>query len=139
MPELSNLEQEISELEQILEQKKRILMDKKEAGQIETVPHDKEILSEILKEKIEAEAATLLPEKSLPKTQPLPEQPSYLSEELRPKVQELINLAFEKSIYNSIEIAKATKNAALIDAFHDALVDEVYDYLVKRKKLKKVA
>jgi hypothetical protein len=61
-----------------------------------------------------------------------------MSEELKSKVQELVNIAFSKTIDDAIKQAQATNNAALIDAFHDALVDELYNYLVERGKLKKL-
>lgn len=135
MPESPTLEQEISELEKTLAQKRETLEHQKEGGQIEEVPHDKEILRETIKERIQT-----MPTMPEPAPQPLlppsAETPSYLLEELRPKVQGLVNLAFEKSIDEAIKTAKASQNSALIDAFHDALVDEMYNYLVERKKLK---
>ena len=40
----------------------------------------------------------------------------------------------EKAIKN----ARAIGNPAIIDAFHDALVDELYDHLIERRKLQKL-
>ena len=67
---------------------------------------------------------------------PTIDPPSYLSEDLKSQVQELVNMTFEKGLDTAIERAKATKNAALIDAFHDAVVDELFAHLVERGKLK---
>lgn len=48
----------------------------------------------------------------------------------------LINLALQKSIHYAVKIAKKIGNAYLLDRFHDALVNEFYDDLVKKKKIK---
>ena len=53
-------------------------------------------------------------------------------------VQNLVNTAFTKSLKDAADDARKTNNAALIDAFHDALVDQLYDHLVERGKLKKL-
>lgn len=140
---ISAIENEIKELEEILAEKRRIFEGKKEAGEIREIPPEKEILKETLREKIgnfPQEAAPsfqqLLPRED---EHPLREHlPSYLLEELKPKVQELVNLVFEKSLEEGIKRARETKNPALIDAFHDALVDELYNYLLERKKIEKV-
>ncbi|MDX1535581.1 MAG: hypothetical protein R3346_02380 [Candidatus Spechtbacterales bacterium] len=65
-------------------------------------------------------------------------EPSYQSPELRDKVQELVNMAFEKDINSAIDRAKKEDNPALLDAFHDALVDYLYDHLVERGKLEQL-
>jgi len=141
------IEQEIAELERALAEKKAALEQKKAATEIEGVPHEKEILKELVKEKIAAipglaefpsAEAQPQPTQPIPPPPPVVEQPSYLSEELRPKVQELVNLAFEKSLDEAIKTAKATNNAALIKAFHAVIVDELYNYLVERGKLEVV-
>ncbi len=137
MPESPILEQEISQLEQALIQKREALGRQKESGHIEQIPHEKEILREAIREKIQATPPPMAPIPQSPSPPPV-DTPSYLSEELQLKVQELINQVFEKSIDEAIKTAKATQNAALIDAFHDALVDEMYSYLVERKKLVEV-
>lgn len=66
------------------------------------------------------------------------EPASYQRPELREDVQELVNTAFEKDISTAIEEAKKRDNPALLDAFHDALVDYLYDHLVERGKLEKL-
>ena len=113
------------------------------------MPHEKETLREIVGEKIDRPRADVEPAFGA-KGQGTATQhagnfgsvtiepPSYMSEELKAKVQELVNTAFSKTIDDAIKQARATNNAALIDAFHDALVDELYNYLVERGKLKKM-
>lgn len=132
-----NAEQEIAELERVLEDKRAALGKQKEAGEIEKIPHEKEILREALREKI-ARTLTSVPI-SQPGTTPTPSAKtgpaSYLSDALRSKVDELVKVAFAKSLEEAISLAKATGNAALIDAFHDILVDELYSHLLEKGKI----
>lgn len=80
----------------------------------------------------------------LPTLQPTPSTssglpsvaPTQLTEEMKAQAQELVNTAFSHGIDQAIKKVRATNNAALIDAFHDILVDELYNYLVERGKLK---
>lgn len=140
-------EQEIAELERMLAEKRAALKRQKEAGTVEELPHPKEILREIVRMKIAAaqDGGASAPTVTPPQPQPQPSSPvradipSYELEELRPKVQELVEHAFQKSLDDAIKIAKAADNAALLDAFHDIIVDELYNYLVESKKLKEVA
>lgn len=133
--ENQNLEQEIAAIEQKLAEKKAEL--------------NKEDLHAVVKEQIQEK----LP-KYQPSTSPAPQvntdlpqpsgnisagtAPSYLSDELKDKVQELVNLAFTHSIADAVKAASKLNNPALIDAFHDVLVDQLYDTLLERGKLKKI-
>jgi hypothetical protein len=63
------------------------------------------------------------------------EDPSYLQPEYKDQVQDLINIAFHQSIHQAIQQVASTSNPGLIDAFHDALVDELYSHLIERGKL----
>ena len=141
MPNL--LEQEIAQIERDLASKREVLEKQKRAGAIPEVLHEKETLREVVGEKLgrapapqPAPAQPPAPQPAVPPT--AVEPPSYLSEELKVKVQELVNTAFSKTISDAVKQARATNNAALLDAFHDALVDELYNYLVERGKLKKM-
>lgn len=133
----ATIEQEIARLEQQLQEKKSALSNQENAPQ-ETIPSDKEILHEIVGEKIQeiipeqpSEPQVAVPAQPAPAVEP----PLYLSSELKDKIQQLINLAFSKSIDEAIQEAAKTNNAALIDAFHDVIVDELYNTLIERKKL----
>ena len=102
---------------------------------------EKEVLREVVREKIAATPPTdVLSFPSVPASSgaSATEPPSYLSDELRPKIQEFAKVALEKSLGDAISLAKATKNAALIDAFHDYIVDELYEKLVAEAKLREV-
>lgn len=140
---LSPQEQEIARIEQDLASKRATLEEQKRAGQISEIPTDKESLKEVVRERIESASPITLPPPSSTDDQSTPppvtiEPPSYLSEILKGKVQDLVNIAFAKSIDDAIKQAKATQNAALLDAFHDALVDELYNYLIEQGKLEKI-
>ncbi len=147
MPEgeiANSLEQEIAQIEQDLTSKREALERQKQTGAISEMPHEKETLREVVGEKLSqapmpqpAPAVPPAPQLAVPPP-PAVEPPSYLSEELKIKVQELVNTAFSKTIDDAVKQARATNNAALIDAFHDALVDELYNYLIERGKLKKM-
>jgi hypothetical protein len=137
----NNLEQEIAQIERDLASKRAALEQQKTTGEIQELPHEKETLHEVVGERL---APMPMPAPQAPVAAPLPvtpppaDAPSYMSEELRDKVQNLVNVAFTKSLDEAIKEVRATNNAALIDAFHDALVDELYGYLVERGKLKKL-
>lgn len=141
--EQPTIQNEIDELERRLAQKKGELTQKKESGEIRELPQDKATLHEVVGEQINNAAPKAQPpaptDNLPPQAAPTPSAnaPSYLSDDLKTKVQEFVNTAFTKSINDAISQAKATQNAALIDAFHDALVDELFDYLVQRGKLRK--
>lgn len=142
----NTLEQEIAQIERDLASKRAALEAQKKTGEIQELPHEKETLREMIGERLSPPPAggpTSSPSSPLPSqpTPPIPtpvEPPSYLSEELKNKVQQLVDDAFAKSIGEAIKEARTTNNAALIDAFHDALVDELYNQLVERGKLKKI-
>lgn len=136
------LEQEIAQIEQDLASKRVALERQRQTGQIAELPHEKEILREIVGEHIglpqPSPLAPTTPSVGVPTGSVGIEPPSYLSPELKEKVQELVNVAFAQTLEVAIKQARVTNNAALLDAFHDALVDELYNYLIERGKLQKL-
>jgi hypothetical protein len=58
--------------------------------------------------------------------------------EKNPKIKSLVDKAFHEGIHKAVEEVKNTNDPYLIDAFHDALIDEVYQILVKEGLLKEV-
>ena len=48
----------------------------------------------------------------------------------------LISLVFEKGLNKAISLARSINNPAILDEFHDALIDRYYDELIKEKILK---
>lgn len=52
------------------------------------------------------------------------------------QVGALVALAFEKSLGEAIKVARRLDNPAILDEFHDILIDRYYKALVERKKFK---
>ena len=139
----NSLEQDIARIERELASKRETLQQQKESGEIRELPHDKETLHEVIREKIEttppSQTSTATDtDTDTDATQAQTVPPPAVPQELHQKVQALVNVAFLKSIDEAVKEAKATNNAALIDAFHDLLVDELYNHLIERGKLKKM-
>ena len=143
-----NLEQEIADIERRLAEKKTALSQ----AQGETAKSEKEILHEVMSEKAQevvpnyqpsaAQPAQAAPSQADENTTllqpPISEPPSYLSDELKAKVQDLVNLAFNKGLAEAVKEVSKMNNAALLDAFHDVLVDQLYEALVERGKIEKI-
>lgn len=55
---------------------------------------------------------------------------------LNQQVGSLVSLVFEKGLNEAISVAKALDNPAVLDEFHDTLVDRYYEELIKRKFLR---
>lgn len=49
------------------------------------------------------------------------------------QVGALISLTFEKGLSRALALARRLKNPAILDEFHDSLVDYYYDQLLKSK------
>lgn len=120
-----SFESEIQELEQVLPRQEDLTQDPES---------HKETIRQAIGEKIQAIAPHVTPQPS----QSASATPSYLAPELQEQIQTLVNIAFSQSIDQAIKQVKATHDPALIDAFHDALVTELYDHLVERQKLAKL-
>ena len=127
MPEnVQTIENDIAELERQIEEKKAFLSQEKS---------EKEILHGVIGEKIQQYAPQYQPQPSLPASlQPIPAP----LPDLKDKVKEAIALVFDKNLENGIKKAASHDNAALLDDFHDTLVDELYNQLIENKKLKKI-
>ncbi len=132
---ISQAEQEIASIEQTLAEKKAALAETEQSMEAGS-EQDKEALRQVLAEKIHS-----LPPQGAPAAgihNATGSTPSYQLADLQEQVQTLVNLAFNKSIGEAIAQARATHNPALIDAFHDALTDELYAHLLERQKLTKL-
>lgn len=131
---LPTIEQEIAVLERQIREKKAALQTGTEA-----VPSEKEVLKEVIGEKIQQQAPQYQPAPAAPAPTTPPSSsagtPSYLTPELRETVQQLVNIAFTKSLAEAVQEVVKTNNAALIDAFHDVLTDQLYSTLLERRKL----
>lgn len=102
--------------------------------------HEKEILHEVVGERIQQHAPAYQPQSPITQATPqiTAEPPSYLSQELKDKIQEIVKLVFSQNLDEGIKEAAKTGNMALIDAFHDILTDELYNHLIEQRKLARV-
>ena len=141
MPEgMTTIQEQIAQLEKEIQEKRASL--EPQAPNSETTSSDKEMLRQVIGEKIQQQqpassgAAPVVP-KSAPSGQNISsdDQPSYATPALQDQVQKLVNTAFSQGIDDAIHQAVASNNAALIDAFHDVLVDQLYNELLMRKKI----
>ena len=132
MPEApSTIEHDIAELEKRLEEKRAALGQEKS---------EKEILHEVVGEKIKEHVPTYSsssPSVTIPPPTQV-EPPSYLAQDLKDKIQSVVDLVFSKNLEEGIKEAAKSGNPAFIDAFHDILTDELYDQLIEKRKLDKV-
>jgi hypothetical protein len=140
MVEISDIQQEIAQLEKQLAEKRSAL--ERDGVKQEKLLSDKKILHEIISEKIKEQIPqyqSTSPDQT-PSIKPQRDHniQSYVLPELKDKVQELVNTVFNESLSKGIKEALKTKNYALIDAFHDVLVDELFNALLERKKIKEV-
>lgn len=71
-----------------------------------------------------------------PVAPPVKEELKALDEDRQLKI--LVDLAFEQGLDKAVEAARATENSYLIDKFHDTLVDELYQKLMEKGKLKEL-
>ena len=117
-----NIMEEIARLEQELQQRRAQMGERHETF------GTKELLHEVVGERIQ----TAAPMPAAPVFPPAP-GPSVLDDVSQGKVQELVGIAFGQSLEEAIRQAVATKNPAIIDAFHASIVDELYDEMVTQK------
>ncbi|OGD38944.1 hypothetical protein A2907_01560 [Candidatus Azambacteria bacterium RIFCSPLOWO2_01_FULL_37_9] len=134
----TQLHEEIAELEKNLEEKKRL------AGisGVE-IPYEKEVFKDVIKEHISQKREQIL--SSLPPSQAQAQQAQVADDAQKLKelteqkqLEELIGIAHKKSPIAAAHIAEHMKNPRLLDSFHDYLTDQLYDYLVKTRKLREL-
>lgn len=131
------IEQEIAQLEKQLQEKKlRQLADLEQQPEQKESSSDKEVLKQIIGEKIQQHAPTHV---SKPASQAPTNDSGIIPAELKNKIQELVNIVFKNSLDKGIKEAVRSKNPALIDSFHDVLVDQLYDILLERKKISPIS
>lgn len=134
--ETPKLLEEVVELEKELAEKKQQLVRKKEADR-----HDKELIKEIIKEKVEipkpSKVKPSTPSPASPKTI-IQQAKKLMGEKKERQVKLLTDLALEKGVIHATEVAKKLDDPYILDEFHDTLVDEFYNRLVKEGKLKQI-
>ncbi len=58
--------------------------------------------------------------------------------QLEDKLQQLVDLAFEKGLLAAIEKAREANDPYLLDALHDVLIDRLYEELITRHALEEL-
>ena len=111
------IQQEIAQLEQRIKEKQSLL---EQAGTNSEAVPEKELLHEAVGEQIQQQIPSYAPKTSSGSVASVTDDtPSYLLPELKDAVQDLVNLAFSKSISEAVQSVEKSNNGALIDAFHD--------------------
>ena len=143
------LEGEISKLEKELVEEKKTLGEEKK---VESKEKLKEIYqSELKKEKIEQGELKKTEDfkKEKPGTgtaAPQAKTQKQISDDAakikkmdqKNQVKALIKLVFAKNIAYAIKVARNLDSPYVLDEFHDTLVDEHYEEMVEKKKIKKI-
>ncbi|PJE64894.1 MAG: hypothetical protein COU90_00030 [Candidatus Ryanbacteria bacterium CG10_big_fil_rev_8_21_14_0_10_43_42] len=136
------LEREIRTLEEKLREKKHAL-----EGAHESPPSEKEIFNDVFREHIEKAVEGTPPEHvntTAPRPIPAvpahdyaaPQQTSSHDSDHKEQISALVEIALSKGVSAAVKVARELKNPHLLDDFHDALVDEYYDKLVKAREIK---
>jgi len=98
-----------------------------------TKEKEKDLLVEAVSEYIEkAQPSPAVQKVAVQKAQQIKAQPR------EKQIKLLTDLAFEKGISHAVEVVKRLDDPYLLDEFHDALVDELYNKLVEEGKLKTI-
>lgn len=94
----------------------------------------KKILEEAVRERIQNAQSIPLSQQQVvaQSAQQIKAQPKERHIEL------LTQMAFDKGVVEAVEVAKKMDNPYLLDEFHDALVDELYNKLIEQGKLKAI-
>lgn len=140
MIETSNptIEEQLKSLQKEYETKRQVLETQEQTGEEKELPHPKETLREVVGEKIQEAAPQQAPPPAQTPPPPISESPSYLSPELKDKIQQLVNDIFTIGLDKTIQEIHKINNPALTDAFHEALVDQLFPELVKRGIIKEI-
>ncbi len=128
------LEQQIADLQRQLDAARA------EKGQDSEAPYERQEVHDVVGEQIREQ----IPSDTTPAVPTVPSaavegDPSYQDPALEPQVQALVNVAFTQGVPQAIGQAVKTGNAALVDALHDVLADELHQELIARQKLQPVA
>lgn len=152
----NNLEIEIQKLKKILEVKERemrIISGKEKpviAGEIFSAKEklkSRSVEYEKIKEKIDEKkgekAGGAENFSSKRQSAPTAQQIKTFNDQLKGaniqrQLSLLTNLALTNSIYYAIKLARKIGNAYLLDRLHDMIVNELYEDLVKNKKIKPI-
>ncbi len=143
------LEEEISKLEKKLTEEKKAFGEEKKSEAKEKL---KEIYqSELKKEKLEQDELkeTEIFKKEQPgigTSAPQTKTQKQVSDDAgkikkmdqKNQIKTLIKLVFAKNLAYAVKVARNLDSPYVLDEFHDTLVDEHYEEMVEKKKIKKI-
>lgn len=118
LPEVEELKKRIEKLESQLK-KERVISEEKE-----------KVFKEEIKSHIREVQQTPV---FAPPTATRDEADEISKFEPSQQVGALLNLVFEKGLPQALSVAKALNNPAILDEFHDILVDRYYEMLIEKK------
>lgn len=140
-----DVESEIEKLKAQLEEKEKMLATQKAEASQEATPQVEQKEEQERREQAEravAEIKTTPSAKAQEVVSPVmtdadlvKDLQSVMSMDKPQQVKTLIYLAFKKGVRYSFSIAKQLKDPYLLDEFHDTLVDELYQQLLKKRKI----
>lgn len=124
------IDQDLDSIQKNLEEKGLKIEGRPEQSEVE-----KESLKSAVGERIQTHVPSFSPlgphtDDQRQVTEPTPE--------VKEKVQGLINTVFTKGLDEGIREAEKMNDPAVLDYFHDVLVDQFYSALIERKKLDQV-
>jgi len=140
LPEKAPISDEsVSKEQEVLELEKRLAEKKQELSQVIPEKIEKpEIIKEEPKEPKKLVEKEVVPSTSKSSSK-VKDQIKKLKElDRENQIKELCNLSFSEDLDFAVNVAKGLDNAYVLDEFHDALVDELYDKLVEQGELKKI-
>lgn len=129
-PEVLN--QEIAALQEQIAQKRA------ELGQDASAPYERGEVHAVVGEKIQQQASGV-PLPVAPSSGSGSDLPSWQDPAIAMAVQELVTVAFTKGVDEAISQAFKSGNAAVMDALHDVLADELHQELVNRQLVQQAA
>ena len=118
---------------QIAELERQLAAKRAETGSDATAPYERAEVHAAVGEQIQQ----AMPSYQVPTSKPAAgaATPSWQDPALVAPLQDLVNVAFTSSVKTAIDKAVGTGNAALIDALHDVLTDQLHQELLNRNKV----
>lgn len=125
-------EQNLAQMEEQLAQLQEAIAAKRgETGGDAAAPYEREEVHAALGEQI----AAAVPAPQVPVSATAGDVPSWQDPALAGTVQQLVQVAFTQGVGAAVEQAVRSGNAALVDALHDILADELHAELLARQKV----
>lgn len=126
-PDLTQMEQQLAALQEAIAAKRT------QEGSDTAAPYERGEVHAAIGEQIQAAVPSASPVAQT--AAPGADVPSWQNPALAATVQQLVQVAFTQGVGVAIESAVKSGNAALVDALHDVLADEMHAELIARQKI----